>query len=293
MNQTSRLRLLHILGMFLVAALIAPSAHTEERAAFTPPGEETLADDAFGRLVRKGKDLFVNTDQLRGTYVGNGLKCVNCHLDAGRLADSSPLWAAYTVYPAFRKKTGRVDTFTDRLQGCFMYSMNGKAPPAGSPELDALTTYAYWLATNAPVGVSLPGRGYPEPAKPAQAPSIERGAQVYARNCAICHGADARGTKAGDDYVFPPLAGEDSYNWGAGMHRINTAAAFIKANMPLGKPNSLSDQEAWDVAMFVNSQERPQDPRFEGDLAATRKTHHDENCLYGEEVDGHVLGSGK
>jgi thiosulfate dehydrogenase len=76
------------------------------------------------------------------------------------------------------------------------------------------------------------------------------------------------------------------------MHRINTAAAFIKANMPLGKPNSLSDQEAWDVAMFVNSRERPQDPRFEGDLAATKTTHHDENCLYGDEVDGHVLGSG-
>ncbi|MFP5505236.1 MAG: c-type cytochrome [Gammaproteobacteria bacterium] len=286
-------RTLPILGFLTAMLFAAVPALAGDTPAFIPPSEDALADDAFGQLVRKGKDLFVNTGQLRGRYVGNGMKCVNCHLDAGRLADSSPLWAAYTVYPAFRQKTGRVDTFIDRLQGCFMYSMNGTAPPADSPELAALTTYAFWLATNAPVGVSLPGRGYPAVTEPAQPPSIERGAQVYAQNCAICHGADARGTKVGDDYVFPPLAGDDSYNWGAGMHRINTAAAFIKANMPLGKPNSLSDQEAWDVAMFVNSRERPQDPRFAGDLAATRKTHHDEHCLYGDEVDGHVLGSGQ
>ncbi len=61
--------------------------------------------------------------------------------------------------------------------------------------------------------------------------------------------------------VFPPLWGSNSFNWGAGMHRVNTAAGFIKANMPLGKPNSLSDQEAWDVAAYINSFPRPADPR--------------------------------
>lgn len=55
------------------------------------------------------------------------------------------------------------------------------------------------------------------------------------------------------------------------MHRIDTAAAFIKANMPIGQPN------AWDVASFINSRERPQDPRFTGDVAETKKTFHDEN----------------
>lgn len=42
------------------------------------------------------------------------------------------------------------------------------------------------------------------------------------------------------------------------MHRINTAASFIKHNMPLGKANSLSDEQAWDVAAYVNTHERPQ-----------------------------------
>ena len=63
--------------------------------------------------------------------------------------------------------------------------------------------------------------------------------------------------------------------------------------MPLGKPNSLSDQEAWDVASFINSRERPQDPRFSGDVAIPKKTYHAENCQYGERVDGHVLGAKK
>lgn len=276
--------------MLLLSLMIAAGAYAEQKQ-FTPPNEDGFPADKFGDLVREGKDLFVHTDKLRDKYVGNGLKCVNCHLDAGRHANSSPLWAAYTTYPAFRIKTGRVDTFEERLQGCFKYSMNGAAPPAGSHELAALTTYSYWLATSAPVGVSLPGRGYPKLKKPAQTPSIERGAKVYVANCVICHGENGGGTQIDAAYVFPPLWGKDSFNWGAGMHRVDTAAGFIKANMPLGKPNSLSDQEAWDVASFVNSRERPQDPRFSGDVAATKKTYHEENCHYGDWVDGHVLGA--
>ena len=92
-------------------------------------------------------------------------------------------------------------------------------------------------------------------------PDAKRGAQVYAERCALCHGANGQGTWLGNVYAFPPLWGRDSYNAGAGMHRVNTAAAFIKANMPLGQANSLSDQQAWDVAAFMNGQPRPSDPR--------------------------------
>jgi len=283
------------LASVFVLLMFGPATGTaaEQKPRFIPPGEDSLPADKFGELVREGKDLFVHTDKLLGKYVGNGLKCVNCHLDAGRHADAAPLWAAYTVYPAFRKKTGRVDTFEERLQGCFKYSMNGTAPPAGSRELVAITTYSYWLASNAPVGVSLPGRGYPVLKKPAQAPSIERGAKIYTAQCSLCHGENGAGTKVDTDYVFPPLWGKDSFNWGAGMHRVDTAAGFIKANMPFSKPNSLSDQEAWDVATFVNSRERPQDPRFSSDVAATKKTYHAENCHYGDLIDGQVLGAEK
>lgn len=66
------------------------------------------------------------------------------------------------------------------------------------------------------------------------------------------------------------------------MHRVNTGAAFIKANMPLGKGGSLTDQEAWDVSAYMNHQPRPQDPRFNGDVAETDARHHDEQCFYGD-----------
>lgn len=61
--------------------------------------------------------------------------------------------------------------------------------------------------------------------------------------------------------------------------------AFINANMPLGLGGSLSEQQAWDVAWFMNSHERPQDPRFTGDIAQTRKLFHDSPfSLYGTRV---------
>jgi thiosulfate dehydrogenase len=41
------------------------------------------------------------------------------------------------------------------------------------------------------------------------------------------------------------------------MARLNAAAAFVKANMPLGQGGSLSDQEAFDVALFFTRQPRP------------------------------------
>ena len=55
------------------------------------------------------------------------------------------------------------------------------------------------------------------------------------------------------------------------MSSINNAAGFIKANMPFSQGNTLTDAEAWDVASYVDSQERPQDPRFNGSIAETRK----------------------
>jgi thiosulfate dehydrogenase len=96
---------------------------------------------------------------------------------------------------------------------------------------------------------------------------------------------------AGGAMRIPALWGDDSFNWGAGMQQVNNAAGFIKANMPLGQGYSLSDQEAWDVALFIDSHERPQDPRFKGSVAETRRLYHnDANSMYGQMVEGHVLG---
>jgi thiosulfate dehydrogenase len=49
------------------------------------------------------------------------------------------------------------------------------------------------------------------------------------------------------------------------MARINTAAAFIRWNMPYDRQGSLSEQQAYDVAAFVLSHQRPNTPGKERD----------------------------
>ena len=164
-------------------------------AVFTPPSERDLPDNAFGKMVREGHALFVDTRRLMPEAVGNGMNCSNCHLDQGRLAHSAPLWGAYPMYPAYRKKNDKVNTFAERIQGCFQFSMNGKPPAADSPQMTALSVYAYWLSTQAPTGVETPGRGYPDVALPAGGYDFKRGEQVYGEQCAICHAIRVKARK--------------------------------------------------------------------------------------------------
>jgi len=261
--------------------------------AFTPPAADAIPSGAFGDAVRHGQDIFLNPKKFAGQYVGNSMNCASCHLDAGRKAGSAPLWAAYVLYPAYRSKNGHVNTLAERLQGCFLYSMNGRMPPADSRTIMSLESYMYWMAKGAPTGVKLAGQGFPELAKPAQPADYVRGQKVYTQHCALCHDADGKGQQdASGHTVFPALWGDDSYNWGAGMHSIKTAAAFIHANMPLSQGGTLSEQEAWDVAYFINAHDRPQDPRFAGNLQATTKAHHGgPDDLYGQTVNGVTLGA--
>ncbi len=118
----------------------------------------------YGKVIRLGERVFTNTGKLAARYVGNDLSCANCHLDAGRKADSAPLWASFIHYPAYR--------------------------------------------------------------------------------------ADGPGRQA---------------DRAGGLGR----------------------------GEFMNSHERPQDPRYAGSVAATRKKYHDtEDSMYGLTVNGRVLGSG-
>lgn len=246
-------------------AVVTPKQAVElqvhKRPSFSPPLASAMPSGEFGETVLLGRNIFKNTQIYAKNFVGNGLNCVNCHLDDGRKTDSAPLWGAYVKYPAYREKNHKVNSYEDRLAGCFRFSMNGHAPAYDSKEMVALVAYSFWLAHGAPTGVDLMGSGYPKLEKSSRVPDVGRGAAVFASNCVICHGAEGQGTQVDGKYVFPPLWGKDSYNAGAGMFRVETAASFIQANMPLGKGGTLSQQEAWDVAQFVNSHDRPPDPR--------------------------------
>lgn len=258
--------------------------------ATAAPPRSAIPDNEFGELVRQGERIFADPGQFASDWVGNDLSCQNCHFDAGRYDKTASLRSAWPMYPAYRSKNQHVNDFAERLQGCFTYSMNGKAPPRDGEVIQALQAYSFWLAKGMPTGEAPDVRGYPDVGDPPEPPSYARGETVFQEHCALCHGDDGQGQKAaGGAPGFPPLWGPRSYNWGAGMHRVNTAAAFIKAAMPLGKPD-LTDQQAWDVALFINSHERPQDPRFTGSVQDTAERFHKHQGQYGKTVNGQVLG---
>ncbi|MGC9269428.1 c-type cytochrome [Acidiphilium sp.] len=282
------------LGLIGTIAMAQAAPAPAKPIAFTPPPDTAMPGKQFGAEVKLGENIFRHTTVYAHGIIGNALNCSNCHLDAGRLAGSAPMWAAYTAYPAYRTKNKKVNNFGMRLQGCFRFSENGKVPALGSQTIIALEAYSYWLATGAPTGAVLAGRGYPKLAAPPKPATYAAGLAVYKAKCSICHGADGQGQYSHDQTVFPALWGNQSFNWGAGMGSIKNAAEFVHANMPYGAVGTLSVQQAWDVATYIDSQDRPQDPRFLGTVAATRaKFHNNKFSMYGETVNGQVLGATK
>lgn len=283
-------------------AQMAPAASGPAEGQFVhiPPTMDDLEESSLHpklkETIRRGYDLFVNTQQLRGKNVFNSMSCSSCHMGAGRLPYSSPVWPAAVILPNYRPKNDQVNTLEERIAGCFSYSMNGTPPEYGSDDMVALATYHQWLAKGVPMyqpGNTMYGRGYPRISEPELEPDAIRGKTVYQNQCAMCHADSGAGASVRDEVVFPALWGDESYNWGAGISRLFSLASFTKHNMPLGKPRSLTDQQAWDVAMYINSQERPQDPRYTGDVRETRELYFDtfhKATLYGTEFDGRLLG---
>lgn len=249
------------IGLSTEQTKVFAAAPTERQ--FVPPRLADLPDNAWGKLVRDGRDIFVDTQRHARRFVGNGLNCSNCHLSEGRMPGAAPLWAGYPLYPLYRGKNLRANTFPERIGECFRYSMDGTAPTLDSREMQALVAYSQWLSTNVPARAVMAGRGVAGVRAPREA-SHGRGKIVYQNQCAVCHGKNGEGVRRADGhgYQFPPLWGWDAYAKGAGMNKLGTAAGFIKSNMPLGKRGSLTEQEALDVAFYLKIQSRPWDPRM-------------------------------
>jgi thiosulfate dehydrogenase len=245
---------------FCPTILPNPSFAEDTNGVFTPAPEESIPSGGFGDLIRNGEKIFTRTGEYAGRYTGNKLTCESCHLDRGRKAYSAPLWGAYVMYPRYRKKNHRVNTLAERIQGCFRFSMNGKAPPVDGRTIKSLIAYSFWMSRGAPVGVKLKGSRMVTLPKPAETPDPIRGKKVYVARCALCHGLHGQGRISRGEIAFPAVWGDGSYNKGAGFYKVAKLAGFIKMNMPLSKGASLPAQMAWDVAAYIDSQPRPEKP---------------------------------
>jgi len=213
-------------------------------------------------------------------YSGNSLNCSSCHQKG---ADGLPGAKYYAIpfnnivndYPNFRARSMTIGTAADRVNGCMSRSMgDGKALPENSREMRAILAYFNWLAEGSVKDQAMQGTGLKKMDLPARAANVGNGKKIYQSKCEYCHGVDGIGTKSPDyatllNYQFPPLAGDDSFNDGAGMSRVIKAAYFIHSNMPFGTAAdtpALSTNEAFDVAGYIVSLERPHKKERENDF---------------------------
>jgi thiosulfate dehydrogenase len=295
--------LVSAVALFTVAAAITTRSVTAadvpqvDLAEWTPPSMRSVGDDPFGKLVKYGYALFVDTPNQIGPgavdpakrYSVSSLACQNCHLKAGTQPYSVPLMGVWGQFPQYRGREGEIGTLEERINGCLERSMNGRTMPLDGLEMKAYLAYMKWLSTGIPDGAKLIGAGSKSVKEPGRAADLGNGAKVFADTCASCHGKDGLGQRAttGAGYQFPPLWGPDSYNNGAGMTRILTAAAFVRHNMPLGTTFDapvLSDTDAYDVAAYMNSFERPIRANLDKDFP--NKLQKPVDTPYGPYADG-------
>lgn len=243
-------------------ARLAPK-DTDSSRFETPRLANMLREPNAGQLVR-GMRLHLETRALLPQNVGNALNCTSCHLNAGTVAGGSPFVGVSAFFPGYASRAGRIITLEDRINGCFLRSMNGKPLPVKSVDMQAMVAYFNWMKGKTRPEDKVAGRGVGK-IDMAIKPDVENGKNIYSAQCAVCHGKEGEGLKQADGrYVYPPLWGDNSFNIGAGMARTYTAAAFVKRNMPIGfhekfplGQGGLSDQEAVDVAEYFSHQPRP------------------------------------
>ncbi len=246
---------------------------------YTIPSDTLIAKEPNADQINYGKRLLNETRRLLPQNTGASMNCNSCHVQQGKKPLAAPYINTVNAFPQFNPRANRVVTLEDRINGCFMRSMNGKPLDKTSPEMQAMVAYMKWLAQDVPHGAKVQiENAWPIDTKLVGDPV--RGKGLYAAQCAACHGANGEGKKdRAGDIVFPPLWGDESFNIGAGLARTYKAAAFIRNSMPMGvnthgawgEGGVLSDQDAVDVAEYFTHMPRPDFPGKEKDWPNGKK----------------------
>ncbi len=258
MNHVMRIAVIGLVGSGFLLAGAAPKAY--------PKGE-------VGKMVKLGEDIMLHTDThpLTKDFVGNKLNCASCHLKGadGKPGTGDGISSFLGSAAAYSKREKAVQTLQDRSNNCFMRSMNGKRLIVDSKASVAIATYITWLSTGSSIKMNLKAplsahnmklwpknfKKFAKIQKKATHANYVNGQKLFEAKCASCHGKNGAGTGA-----FPPLWGKSadgkwlSYNNGAGMSKLHKGAAWIQSNMPLGQGGSLKDQDAADIALYMNAQ---------------------------------------
>jgi thiosulfate dehydrogenase len=175
---------------------------------------------------------------------------VSCHLENGTNATALPWLGTTARYPRMRGRSAKMETMAFRINDCITRSLAGQELAEDSQEMRDMIAYLETLGSAV---------------RPPDADTVQltghavAGQQVYTTECARCHG------NAGEGAIAPALWGADSYSIGAGMARQWTFATFVRHNMPVDRPGTLTDQQAADVAAYVLQWPRQDYPEKEAD----------------------------
>jgi thiosulfate dehydrogenase len=247
-----------------------PSGATTDRIipadTWKAPDSGTIPQGKAGEMIRYGSALIAHTADYLGpkgsvARLSNGMNCQNCHMDGGTRLFGNNYASFISSYPKMSGRSGKVDPASERIRECFERSMAGKAPDTSGKEVQSILAYMKWIGKDVKKGQKLFGSATEKLKFMDHAADPLIGKVVFFQKCQSCHGSNGEGQLSADkkSYTYPPLWGKHSYNDGAGMYRITNLAGFVKNNMPYGatyQNPQLNDEEAWNVAAFINSQPR-------------------------------------
>jgi len=217
----------------------------------------TIQTDSDSESITRGLNYLNQTYKLLPEFTNAKLNCTSCHLNNGTQPNAGPWVGIVGQFPQYRDRSGKEDSLADRINDCFERSLNGKRLPETHQAMQDILSYMRWLSKGYPKKAKIKGAGIPKLVFNRE-PNLKHGSAVYQVKCASCHQSNGSGLFSPDGEMrFPPLWGSYSFNMGAGMARLYTAAGFVKHNMPLGQGGSLTDDEAYDVAAYFSSKDRP------------------------------------
>lgn len=278
------LSVLMVLIVFVLILYFKPEAFQLKKNDPTNWKPRSVLTDLEGEsqasLIKLGHEIITKTPQYIGPMsnderkrlAGNNLTCQNCHLEAGTKPGAGSFVGVFNRFPQFRGRENKIGSLEERINGCMQRSMNGDSLQEFSLEMKAMIAYIKWLSEDVPEEKVNIYKGFVKVELPKEKADPLIGKSIYDKTCVTCHGADGQGVRLNENslYQYPPLWGKDTYNDGAGMHRIITAAEFIKGNMPYLQATwdnpVLSDEEAYHVAAYINSFDRPKKSNKEMDF---------------------------
>ncbi|MBL7847993.1 MAG: c-type cytochrome [Cyclobacteriaceae bacterium] len=240
---------------------------TSVLSAWQAPDSTTIPQTPEGDLIRYGQELIAHTAIYLGpsgtvAQISNGMNCQNCHLKAGKKWKGNNYAAVAATYPKYRARSGMQESIEKRVNDCLERSLNGQPLEQTSHEMKAMVAYIRWVGSGVRKEAIPAGTGITDLSLLDRTADGGKGKFIFSARCSRCHGLSGEGLRkpGSNEWLYPPLWGEGSFNNGAGLLRLSRLAGFIHDNMPYDSVDSkskLTTAEAWDVAAFISAQPRP------------------------------------